>query len=160
MASDPVGWLREQVTWWLDYARKGAARRPITPMRSHEMRGLVARCEAELALLAVHVPAAGTHPPECEVCAIWEDSGEEFTEGVPVLWPCLTLAIVAAGHRNDAGYAEHWNPQPCPACGLPEVVLPLGHALAVPLDGGAPSCSVLPPPSPGIIAEWLAGGTA
>ena len=35
----------------LDYARQNAARRPINPMRSHEMRDLIAGCEAELAIL-------------------------------------------------------------------------------------------------------------
>lgn len=43
----------------------------------------------------------------------------------------------------------------CPACGIAWDDLPVGHDLAMPLDGSAPSCEILPPPDPGIIDRWL-----
>jgi hypothetical protein len=117
-----------------------------------------ARCDAHLALLDVHTPVEDGTRLTCAVCVTWEDDegAYEFGIALPVLWPCMTLEIVAAGYRHRAGYAEHWDAQPCPACGKPDVVLPLGHDLAVPMDGSPPSCEVHPPPDPGIVTQFLA----
>jgi hypothetical protein len=35
---------------------------------------------------------------------------------------------------------EDWT---CPGCGLPDEELPVGHCLSTPMDGSAPSCSVI-----------------
>jgi hypothetical protein len=47
---------------------------------------------------------------------------------------------------------------PCPACGIPWDLLPIGHDLITPMDGSPQSCEVLPEPDPGIIARWLTDG--
>lgn len=121
-------------------------------------QGVLADCEAKLALLDVHTPVEDGTRLTCAVCVTWEDDEGEYEFGIalPVLWPCMTLDIVAAGYRHRVGYAEHWDAQPCPACGKPDVVLPLGHDLAVPMDGSPPSCEVHPPPDPGIVTQFLA----
>jgi hypothetical protein len=35
---------------------------------------------------------------------------------------------------------EEWT---CPGCGLPDEELPVGHCLSTPMDGSAPSCTVI-----------------
>lgn len=42
----------------------------------------------------------------------------------------------------------------CPACGITENDLAVGHELAVPLNGSKPTCTVLPPPAPDILDRW------
>lgn len=142
-----VTWLREGITddkeWAADVGQLAQA----------------ARCDAALALLDVHAPVEDGTRLTCQVCVTWEDDeGEhEFGIALPVLWPCMTLEIAAAGYRHREGYARHWDAQACPGCGKPDVVLPLGHDLAVPMDGSAPSCSVAAPVSP---AAGLRAGRA
>ena len=88
---------REQIAKDLDDAQKNAARRPITPMRSHEMRDLIARCEASLAIL-----------DEYEA----RDSDVDLMLGPDVLrqreWCGLRLAVrlLAAGYKHCPGYDE------------------------------------------------------
>ena len=125
----------------------------------HDPRDVVADCEAKLALLDVHVPVQDGTRVTCKVCVTWEDDpfdGEtEFGIALPVAWPCMTLEITAAGYRHRDGYAERWDAQACPSCGKPDVVLPLGHSLAIPMDGSAPACDVIPDPGPDIITRFL-----
>ncbi len=107
MNDEAVKWLREQIGWWLDYGRQNAARRPITPLRSHEMRDLVARCEAELAIL-----------DGCDDQESWLESAREGEPGDPTLsleWREGFVAalrqvreLVASGYRHREGYAQHW----------------------------------------------------
>lgn len=101
MSDDLVTWLREQIAWTLDYARKNAARRPINPMRSHEMRDLIARCEAELAILDEHEA---------------RDKDADLMLGPNTLrqreWSGLRLAIrlLGSGYQFRPGYREEWKP--------------------------------------------------
>ena len=125
----------------------------------HDPRDVIADCEAKLAILDVHVPVEDGARLTCKVCVTWEDDpvdGETaFGIALPVAWPCMTLEITAAGYRHRDGYAEHWDAQACPSCGKPDVVLPLGHSLAIPMDGSAPACDVIPDPGPDIITQFL-----
>lgn len=118
-------------------------------IKAHGPQDVIADCEAKLALLDVHALVESDDQAECAVCVIWEDD-ESLGEcaAVPVLWPCMTLEIMAAGYRHRPGYAEHWDARPCPACGKPDVVLPLGHSAAIPVNGGAPTCTVARPIDP------------
>jgi hypothetical protein len=108
---EAVAWLREQINWWLEYARKNAARRPITPMRSHEMRGMIARCEAELAILGEHGPADFTAYGNqmCRRC-VWGDDEPDRDDDAHhwVFCPCRTIRLLAAGYRHREGYARFW----------------------------------------------------
>ena len=118
--TDPemLSWLREAITWWLDYARQNAARRPITPMRSHEMRGLIARCEAELAILDEHYILFNgdrnekyeqysimppPFPPEDCGCVTCHYASRGGVNGYGI---CRTVRILAAGYRHHPGWAE------------------------------------------------------
>lgn len=147
-SKEAVAWLRRQIEGDKVMAESAAA-----PYLDD-----AARCDAHLALLDVHAPVEDDGRLICQVCVTWNDDQGEYESGtaLPVLWPCMTLDIVAAGYRHRNGYAEHWDAQPCPACGKPDVVLPLGHDLAVPMDGSAPFCEVRPPPDPGIVTRFLA----
>ncbi len=111
MNEEAVKWLREQITGTLEYARQIAARRPINPMRSHEMRDLIARCAAELAILDAHAfdttgKFGSEGPPRCTTCLSDRDGYEEQWEADP--WPCQTVRLLASGYRHREGYAEHW----------------------------------------------------
>jgi hypothetical protein len=115
-------------------------------VKANDPRDKIARCESDLALLDVHAPVS-CDGPMCEVCAVWEDDTDPGSARWPVRWPCMTLEIVAAGYRHRPGYAEHWDARACPGCGKPDVVLPLGHDLAIPMDGSAPFCEVSKAPA-------------
>lgn len=111
MNDEGVKWLRDQVNWTLDYARTNAARRPINPMRSHEMRDLIAGCEAELAILDAHgwdeIGKFGSvEIRRCLVCLSDREGYEEQWEADP--WPCSTVRLVASGYKHREGYAQHW----------------------------------------------------
>ena len=116
-------WLREQVTGTLEYARKNADRRPINPMRSHEMRDLTARCEAELAAIGEHrlviaAPGGGWYHAPWRILVeepTWErlwglTSGvtEEHCRACRCRFPCPVLRLAASGYRHRDGYPAHW----------------------------------------------------
>lgn len=42
---------------------------------------------------------------------------------------------------------------PCPSCGIPYDLLPIGHDLITPMDGSPQTCEVLPEPDKGIEVE-------
>ena len=115
-----AAWLREQASSTLEYARKNSARRPITPMRSHEMRDLAARCEAELAILDEHYilhrnigwtegpDEAWAEIPVCGLCVpkhSYYRSRADVPEG-----PCRTVRLLGSGYRHRDGYLEEWAP--------------------------------------------------
>lgn len=111
MNDEAVKWLREQITGDLEYARANAARRPINPVRSYEMRDLIACCEAELAILDEHAfdtlhKFGSDGPRRCTTCLSDRDGYEEQWEAD--LWPCQTMRLLASGYKHRDGYAEHW----------------------------------------------------
>jgi hypothetical protein len=94
VSTEGTGWLREQITGRLGYARKIAAMRPIkvTPNR---MADLIATCEAELAILDEHEARGwqlGDRVHDCQ----WET------------WPCLTIRHLASAYRHKDGYGKFW----------------------------------------------------
>jgi hypothetical protein len=105
LAPDPaeaVAWLREQISWTFEYARTVAQRRPVNPARSHEMRDLLADCEAKRGLLDI-----------CER-VIHEDEGHEYySDGWSGLAVArITLRHLAFAYRHREGYAAHWSTPP------------------------------------------------
>jgi hypothetical protein len=63
-------------------------------------------------------------------------------------WPEGCRCVISDGVRVSLG-------GPCPACGIPWGLLPIGHDLIAPMDGSPQSCEVLPEPDPGIVDRWL-----
>ena len=97
MTDEAVAWLREQVTWSLDYARKNAARRPVNPMRSHEMRDLIADCEAHLALLDEH--------GDEHMCFSNSHDGNTWDWWIG---DCRVMTTLASAYRHREGYDRYW----------------------------------------------------
>lgn len=61
---------------------------------------VIARCDAELAILGLHHERAGS----CDHCGGlpgYETDSE---------WPCQTLALLASGYQHLLGFKEHWRP--------------------------------------------------
>lgn len=73
---------------------------------------VIARCEAELAILDEHGPAAdypADYPAKCQRCITGR-------RGYPDEWPdddypCRTAHLVASGYRHRPGYGDHWGGQ-------------------------------------------------
>jgi hypothetical protein len=130
----------------------------------HDPQDVIARCESDLALLDLHFPVTRDDYGDREWLECAEDGpndgGSEFV-AVPgrgeSFWPCQTLHLLARGFRHREGWAEHWGGGPCPSCGILWVDLPVGHCTKVPMDGSPVTCEILPPPDPGIIAEYIGG---
>jgi len=118
--AEAVAWLRGEINWSLDYARKNAARRPVNPMRSHEMRDLIAACEAHLALLDGHhilssndrsedydefsvVSIGGANKDHgCVTCHYYGQGG---IKGYGICW---TVRYLASAYRHRDGYSRYW----------------------------------------------------
>lgn len=67
----------------------------------HDPRAVLARVEAERAIVEEHGPDYSLHEPHCSTCG-----------DVPqVEWPCSTITWLAYGHRHDIiGYDPSWAP--------------------------------------------------
>jgi hypothetical protein len=77
----------------------------------NDPRDAIARCEAELAILDLHVPVrgddgTGIDGKVCVICS-WVNLSEE-TEGDP--YPCKTVRSVGIAYRHLPGYREEWRP--------------------------------------------------
>lgn len=109
---DLAAWLRGQIEDTRGYAQENAARRPITPMRSHEMRELAARCEAELAILDEHAPTDWTVYGDrcCRRCKYDDDEPERDEMHHWAVFPCRTVRLLGSGYRGRPGYREEWAP--------------------------------------------------
>lgn len=97
MPGDLAAWLRGEIGWWLDYGQKNRARRPITPMRSHEMQLMVARCEAELAILDLYEEQSAK-------------AGENAMEEDRTWTLGRAVRLLGSGYRSRPGYREEWKP--------------------------------------------------
>jgi hypothetical protein len=84
---------------------------------ANDPRDVIARCEAELAILDLHqmvIPAEFEDEVkewlECRECGPNNDaSGVYAAPGSSETFaPCRTLHLVAAGYKHHEGYAEHW----------------------------------------------------
>lgn len=83
-----------------------------TWIAQHDPQDVIARCEAELAILDAHafdtLEKFGTEgPARCTICLSDREGYEEQWEGDP--WPCQTVRLVASGYKHREGYAEHWS---------------------------------------------------
>ena len=65
----------------------------------NDPQDVIARCEAELAILDEHGPSE-VAPDACRRCK----GGLAF--------PCRTVRLLASGYRHRPGYAEAWPPTP------------------------------------------------
>ena len=96
---------------------------------------VVARCEAELAILDEHAGEAD-YPPEsiaehrargwpeeqlaamagmvyCARCHMpVDDAREDESQCLGVIYPCRTVRLLASGYRHRPGYREEWAPTP------------------------------------------------
>ena len=108
---------------------------------ANDPRDIIARCEAELAILDACEEAIsrGESPEE----GGWHDGRDpderERDEALAELADDI-LALLADGYRHREGWAQHWV---CPACGVALHRLPAGHSWAIPLSGGPWTCSDL-----------------
>ena len=80
-------------------------------MALNDPQDVIARCEAELAILDAHAfdttgKFGSEGPPRCTTCLSDRDGYEEQWEADP--WPCQTVRLLASGYRHREGYAEHW----------------------------------------------------
>jgi hypothetical protein len=81
-------------------------------VRACDPRGVVAGCEAKLALLAEHPAELHGRPPywdgvtRCETCLDERWLAPEFWQGCP--WPCKTMRLLASAYRHRDGWAAHW----------------------------------------------------
>lgn len=64
-------------------------------MACHDPRDTIARCDAELAILADHASNDHETYPECVHCAVQ-------------CFPCRTVRLVGEGYRHWDGYREEW----------------------------------------------------
>lgn len=69
---------------------------------ANDPRDVIARCEAELAILDEHRAADGACPGE--VCCI---TCGDYPQ---VEYPCRTVRLLAGGYRFRPGYREEWKP--------------------------------------------------
>jgi hypothetical protein len=71
----------------------------------NDPQDVIARCEAELAILGEHAPQRD-YPGKCQRC-ITDRKGypEEWADDD---YPCLTVQLLASGYRHREGYAAHW----------------------------------------------------
>jgi hypothetical protein len=87
-------------TWRRDAADHIAANDP---------RDVIARCEAELAILGEHAPADFSAYGErlCRRCR-WDDDepGRDDDAHHWVIYPCRTIRLLAGGYKHRAGYRE------------------------------------------------------
>lgn len=110
--AEALAWLREQITWWLDYARTNAARRPITSMRSHEMRNLIADCEAKLTILDLWQEASRSRWDLPEGVAEGRDPDERMRDDAVADTLDEVVSLLAAGYRHCEGYDRYWGIPP------------------------------------------------
>jgi len=82
----------------------------------HDPRSVLARVEAERAIVELHRSGGKLCGGDLEEPSHWRDycatcgSGEPCE--YPVYWPCQTLLLLAYGHRHDApGYRPEWAPE-------------------------------------------------
>lgn len=71
-------------------------RREFEHIIRQDPRNTVARCEAELAILGLHVPLEDTEPPMCVICLEHVD--------------CRTVRLLGSGYRHRPGYDSSWAP--------------------------------------------------
>ena len=94
-------------TWRVDAA---------TCIADSDPRSIIARCEAELAILDEHasdgdgqwpqcVRCADTHPDRCE-CGVLD--GQHWRTAQD--YPCRTVRLVASGYRHWEGFDLSWLP--------------------------------------------------
>jgi Family of unknown function (DUF6221) len=87
-------------------------RREADHIRRHDPRSIVARCEAELAILDEHAQVPAGYRGEgilageygCRVCHCHEQGTDP--EGA-----CHTVRLLGAGYRHRAGYRVEWLPE-------------------------------------------------
>ena len=72
----------------------------VEHIAANDPRDVIARCEAELAMLDEHPPCAddATH---CARCRNW-------LYEVQAPWPCTTISLVFGAYRQRPGYREDW----------------------------------------------------
>jgi Family of unknown function (DUF6221) len=80
---------------------------PAQFIAGNDPQDVIARCEAELAILDRHSPVTAAYGPMerlpcCGACSPDEDMTYATS------WPCGTVLDLASGYRHRPGYAEHW----------------------------------------------------
>jgi hypothetical protein len=107
VSGDAVAWLRKQIEWDLSRWREREASCLPDVEREGEWlyfqaRERVTRCEAELAILNVHMP-----PHYCPLPVLPSTHGQLWT---PSEGPCWTLHLLAGGYKHHPGYRKAWKP--------------------------------------------------
>lgn len=69
---------------------------------------VIARCEAELAILDEHAPVKAGHGPKkdhlcCSACVSVSDDAY-----LAIRSPCRTVRLLASGYKHRPGYREEW----------------------------------------------------
>lgn len=76
-------------------------------MEANDPQDTIARCEAELAILAEHALADYGYGPYCRTCF---DVGDGMPHAVP--YPCRTVGLLAGAYKHWPGYREEDWKQP------------------------------------------------
>jgi hypothetical protein len=78
----------------------------------NDPQDVIARCEAELAILDEHGPTNWTSYGDtlCRRCRWEEGELERDLENDTnwVVFPCRTVRLLASGYKHREGYAQHW----------------------------------------------------
>jgi uncharacterized protein DUF6221 len=76
---------------------------------ANDPRSVIARCEAEVAILDEHEPVSG-YDPNGLVCGTCGESPRSGDEPGVVRWPCRTVRLLGSAYRFEAGHQEGWAP--------------------------------------------------
>jgi hypothetical protein len=95
---------------WEDEGASHLAMRahPCAHAALNDPQDVIARCDAELAILNKHKPEDWAEGDQCCGCCLSNRS--DYAElDVPDPWPCETLRLLASGYRHRPGYQETWH---------------------------------------------------